>query len=509
MANLNGSLIVSLLLLQLSLIRSSLAQTNNGGWSIELPQNFAPNSNDDVKRIKLADQSNGSKTGANRSSNQDNLFDDSKDIDTVTPPSQSLHQNHRMDSPTNSNNNNINFSAANNIIRTNNQASKLPSSQQDWSKASINRWIPYPMQPDLPIISDTSVTNADIGQPQQFNLVAQDPLHQTHPPTIDLTGAAHITPIPYNHLVDLIPNTARNYVTLDSLARVVAADRNNQKQTAPFSVVPVRPNSGLAMDVFVKQLETLKKAHAPLFDGHLLHNLLLQQESLRRQAYGYPILNYNKNLLKSLAPGNKRRVKSPSGDIKASARSKDSNDSDNDLDRIDSLSKDPYKASFSSPAAFYDVSSALEGRSSKLVGDESHIDQFFTASPRYSAAASHMMPMYYAAYPNTFGHKLSARHSGLEKSVLIPILIGIGAALISFLIISNLFLSIPLLAMTLFSFFNTNQMMTMPHYTLPQPNNNNQPVQPTTNGKRRRRRDLNALRADLDLIDSLERLKFQ
>jgi len=148
-------------------------------------------------------------------------------------------------------------------------------------------------------------------------------------------------------------------------------------------------------------------------------------------------------------------------------------------------------SSFQSP-------SALEG--SSLFGN------------KYVRSSTGMAPIYVATtYPsghyNHGQHHIKTiafakpRHAGHEKGLITPVLVGIGAALISFLIISNLFLSIPLLAMTLFSFFNGNMMMMAMPNGMGNNNNagpNNQPMgQPNNNsqqqGKRRRRK-----RRDID-----------
>lgn len=93
-------------------------------------------------------------------------------------------------------------------------------------------------------------------------------------------------------------------------------------------------------------------------------------------------------------------------------------------------------------------------------------------------------------YPATTAYKFGmAPRKSIEKSLGYPILIGVGAALISFLILSNLFLSIPLFAMTLLQFLNGNNML--------MPNGNNNPSNNNSNGQtssgRRKRRDLKEL----------------
>lgn len=74
------------------------------------------------------------------------------------------------------------------------------------------------------------------------------------------------------------------------------------------------------------------------------------------------------------------------------------------------------------------------------------------------------------------GEKLIMSNRKSEKSLKKPIIVGIVAGLISFLVISNVFLAIPLLAMTLLQLFN-NQMLIPPNSNnnngYRQPNNNN------------------------------------
>lgn len=125
--------------------------------------------------------------------------------------------------------------------------------------------------------------------------------------------------------------------------------------------------------------------------------------------------------------------------------------------------------------------------------------QVFAPSFRHHST----MPAIYvtSAYPlGSPSHKSLARHAHDKSSLIHPILVGVLAALVSFLILSNLFLSIPLLAMTLFQLFNgaSTMMMMLPNGNqnmMPSNNNQQNPSAPTnnqpmTNGRRRRRRDL-------------------
>lgn len=451
----------------------NMASAQSNGWSVELPQSY--NQADELK-LKPRAEPNSSMIKNHAASAirgplaQDALFDDTKD-DSAAP----YQQSHRMNLPPISHN----FSPPK-------SSEPISASPFNISVGHTNRWIPYPTQPETQVQPSDTNNNIDLGT---INLIAQDP-RQQHP--LDLVGQ---NPIALSRLADLIPNTLHNYLTLDSIARVVNANRIQKPQ---LNAAISRPD--VFAETFAKQLDALRRAHAPLFDSNLLHTLQ-QQESIRRQASGAQIVIPSKGILRPFASNIKRK----STEHPKAANKVSNNDLDIAAERSDR--KDPYLASFSSAPAFYDIGHSVptEGRSSKLIGDESHIDQFFAASsPRYSS--SYMMPLHYASYPEPFAHKLAVRHGGLEKSVLLPILIGIGAALISFLIISNLFLSIPLLAMTLFSFFNTNQMMTMPNF-MPQPPNNNS-NQNANGKKRRRRRDLAALQAEINILDSLDKLKW-
>lgn len=127
----------------------------------------------------------------------------------------------------------------------------------------------------------------------------------------------------------------------------------------------------------------------------------------------------------------------------------------------------------------------------------SMVDNLFSSS-KYSA--HHMPAIYSIPVPIAdTSHKMISRKGGLDKSIMVSILVGIGAGLLSFLLISNLFLSIPLLAMTLLQFYNSQNMI-MP--------NNNMPTMPTsipqnnqaTAGRRRKRkkRDLSNVLISID-----------
>lgn len=109
-----------------------------------------------------------------------------------------------------------------------------------------------------------------------------------------------------------------------------------------------------------------------------------------------------------------------------------------------------------------------------------------------SQASSATATAYYPAYAGIghHHHKLAAAlhpRKGLDKSLGVPIVVGIGAALISFLIISNLFLSIPLFAMTLMQFMNGNSMLLPNNQPQPQPSQLTTPATPNAPLGRKRR----------------------
>lgn len=161
---------------------------------------------------------------------------------------------------------------------------------------------------------------------------------------------------------------------------------------------------------------------------------------------------------------------------------------------------------------FYDSSPSQTSQSIIERDNINSIVDNLIASSRYSGVTHHNpMPIYYSAgfYPT--GHKYSfSSRKGLEKSIGYPVLIGIGAALISFLVLSNLFLTIPLLAMTLMQFLNGNNMI-MPYNNN---NNNNNPTpnnpnngnngQTTVNG--RKKRDLRHIELEQKIHSAIEEM---
>lgn len=164
------------------------------------------------------------------------------------------------------------------------------------------------------------------------------------------------------------------------------------------------------------------------------------------------------------------------------------------------------------PQLLLQTPSSADDRSGPIKLDtapSSYQDDYYPAASQMLGSGtkfvSSTVPLYMAASGYYSPHKLTlsaAPRHHRDKALLSPVLIGIGAALISFLIISNLFLSIPLLAMTLFSFFNGNMMMLLPNnhnnnnspmtmpMPMPQPNNNQNNGQQTSQGRRRKRRDV-------------------
>lgn len=153
-------------------------------------------------------------------------------------------------------------------------------------------------------------------------------------------------------------------------------------------------------------------------------------------------------------------------------------------------------------AQLYDPRTIQDRRSKDMEEDSQQLDNLLNPSwpgvGQYGAdnmmtgsklhhVSYQMHPGYYApAYSQMMSHK----RFGVEKSLTVPILVGIGAALISFLIISNLFLTIPLFAMTLLQLLDGG-MMVMPNNnnqnSIPSSSNNNSPFNQLPSGKRRKR----------------------
>lgn len=104
-------------------------------------------------------------------------------------------------------------------------------------------------------------------------------------------------------------------------------------------------------------------------------------------------------------------------------------------------------------------------------------------------SGSHSMhSFYHPTYPAYFGgHKIAVMPRKSEKSLATPILVGIASALLSFLILSNVFLAFPLLAMAFMQFFNNNNNMVLPPYNPPNGNNQNNNNPNVSIGRRRKR----------------------
>lgn len=173
-----------------------------------------------------------------------------------------------------------------------------------------------------------------------------------------------------------------------------------------------------------------------------------------------------------------------------------------DLDQINmdgqfKTNKDYLSTSYASLPVIYETApmAAIERKNLKL--ERNHDEQLgslidsLASGSKYSMTAA-AMPSYYATGYPAIHHLPHATHrKGLEKSLGVSILVGVGAALISFLIISNLFLSVPLFAMTLMQLLNGSPML-MPtnnnNGNNQVPNNNNQtPNGQTANNGRKRR----------------------
>lgn len=147
-------------------------------------------------------------------------------------------------------------------------------------------------------------------------------------------------------------------------------------------------------------------------------------------------------------------------------------------------------------------------KNAKLNGDYTReavtplIDNLFAGSkfsyPTYNQPAHYLYhyPASYSLHPHKFGGRKS-----LEKSLGLPILIGVGAGLISFLIISNLFLSIPLFAMTMMQ-LNGNNGIVIP----PSNNNNSQPPNtPNALAIGRKKRDISKTYFEDALLEALKK----
>lgn len=115
---------------------------------------------------------------------------------------------------------------------------------------------------------------------------------------------------------------------------------------------------------------------------------------------------------------------------------------------------------FASPRAYEGRQQAIEGRFRPKTTFEDQVDSMIE---NLMTSNSHSLPSpFYPAYPAYIGHRIAVSPRKSERSLMTPILVGIGSALFSFLILSNIFLAFPLLAMAFMQFFNGNNMI-IPH----------------------------------------------
>lgn len=94
---------------------------------------------------------------------------------------------------------------------------------------------------------------------------------------------------------------------------------------------------------------------------------------------------------------------------------------------------------------------------------------------RMMASGSHGLPIVYTSgyhHAPVAHHKLIATRKAHDKALVTPILAGVGAALVTFLLVSNFFLALPLFAMALGQFLNGNANL---FNMFPNGNNNNNP----------------------------------
>lgn len=128
-------------------------------------------------------------------------------------------------------------------------------------------------------------------------------------------------------------------------------------------------------------------------------------------------------------------------------------------------------------AALYDPRPNDETRLiPRILIDETHTQPDVDSMIASGSHHHHPMPTYYATYPAYFGHKVAFAARKSEKSIATPIAIGVGSALLSFLILSNVFLALPLIAIAFTQIFNSNNLI-IPPYNQPNipynPSNNN------------------------------------
>lgn len=145
------------------------------------------------------------------------------------------------------------------------------------------------------------------------------------------------------------------------------------------------------------------------------------------------------------------------------------------------------------PLIYESVAQASEGRNSKspLLVDEESMGDSIAAQSRYSAYGHQhplIQPHIYAAFPGPYGLSYKNSPASSRKGVEKSILVGVGSALISFLILSNIFLSLPLLAITLMHLIGGTNLLP-PFGNNNQTPNGNTNGQPTTNGRKKREID--------------------
>lgn len=280
---------------------------------------------------------------------------------------------------------------------------------------------------------------------------------------------------------------------------------------------------------------------APLPPAEVLNAIsqnLVQRAGIIRDNHILPILEQNPFRHNSFLLRAPNSTKSPwfkSFATKRRSYEQPSNEQQSNMPRIESVSFDDtvevprlskehqhvgntnsrgikeYLTSYTNLPLFIDTTPTMEKKNMKgssSMGEEdyigSHSDGMFAVAGK---TPSYGLSHYYPAYPYSHGHHIVAPRKGLEKSLGLSILVGIGAALISFLIISNLFLSVPLFAMTLLQLLQgnnvfpnnmmpSNNMMPPNNNMMPPNNNNNQNTPPnnqnqngngqSTNGRKRR-----------------------
>lgn len=424
-----------------------------------------------------------------QSQSQEGLFDDSREPISLTPTrSSSGTFSH---GPLSAENHHFGYNQA-------------PVFQFD---NNSTRWTP----------TEISGANDEMNLNDKLRIMSDVPRIETReaPDSIGMSGAHSIGPL-------FSPMTQQSYITLDSLTKYLKKREPHLKSSYDFPAINSLPGNTLVSKDLIQRAMAIRDSLVAL-DHANNHLQLLTTSAPKRPNRGFKIFTG-----RGQSSHNEWNNHSNDANNKPIHRASKVRD-ELFVDTIDRVNKFNYLTDRMgsqtssdnniaglkdhlvpySTLPFYYVSSPAEVRSSKLEDDhQSTLSDSIFANGRYPAtspAASHHLPVYYgASYPATMAHKggMAARH---EKALLTPILVGIVAALISFLVISNLFLSIPLFAITLWQLFNGGGMMLMPNNNqnmMPNnmPNTNpNQSGQPT-NGKRRRRRDLDDLQSNERMI---------